>query len=121
MQFWLRESLKRRLNKSLACDWMRPETVKHFPLRQFYVQLEWQKKVHHALSTEKVTLHSVHELIKEMSLSAKITGLSRILNFIRRWTSDWWASPGQTQQAAYIPKSTRTSNVIIEGKGPFIN
>ncbi len=85
MQLWLRESLKRRLHKSA---WMRPETEKHFPFREFYVQLEWQKKVHHVLYTEKVTLHSIHELIEQMT--------------------------EQTQQAADKLKGERS--VIIEGK-----
>ena len=46
---------------------MREGTEKCFPLREFYVQLEWQKKVHHVLYTEKVTLHSIHELIEQMT------------------------------------------------------
>ncbi len=90
MQFWLRESLKRRLDKSLACDWMREETEKSFPLREFYVQLEWQRKVRRVLRTEKVTLHSIHELIEQMT--------------------------EQNQQATGKPKSKTISNVIIEGK-----
>ncbi len=88
MQLWLRESLKRRLRKSLACDWMREGTEKHFPLREFYVQLEWQKKVHNVLSTEKVTLHSIHQLIALMT--------------------------EQNQQAADRPKDE--TSVIVEGK-----
>ena len=88
IQLWLRRSLKRRLHKSLACDWMRPENEKHFPLREFYVQLEWQRKVHHVLSTKKVTLHSIHELIEQMT--------------------------EQNQQAA--DKLKGETSVIIEGK-----
>ena len=139
MQLWLRESLKRRLHKSLACDWMRPETEKHFPLREFYVQLEWQKKVRHALSTEKVTLHSIHELIEQMTeqnqpadgpksemsesrdttvLESKEkqkntirTKLSRIFKFSRQNMS----MPAE-QNHQTTDKGKTTSNVIIEGK-----
>ena len=46
---------------------MRPGTAKHFPLRQFYVQLEWQRKIDHVLRMEKVTLTSLNELIGKMT------------------------------------------------------
>ncbi len=102
IQGWLRESLKRRLHKSLACDWMRPETEKHFPLREFYVQLEWKKKVHHVLSTKKVTLQSIYELIEQMTLS-ECSGA------VASYSS-------QKEKNNIRPSTIRSSNVIVEGE-----
>ena len=87
IQNWNKESLKRRLHKSLSCDWMR--TAHQFPLRKFYVELEWQRKVREALWTERIRLDSLHDLINLMTSSDDQT------------TSD--------QQ--------RITSVIVEGKG----
>ena len=104
IQVWLRESLKRRLHKSLACDWMRPENVKYFSLRKFYVQLEWKKKVHHVLSTEKVTLHSIHELIELMTLP-ECSGMTALQS-----------NQGEKKSRKRPAPTIRSSNVIVEGK-----
>ncbi len=66
---YTKTSLKRRLKKSLSHDWI-PESRAHtFPLRNFYVQVNWSKKVRKAMREEKVTLTSLHELIKEKTKS----------------------------------------------------
>ncbi len=66
IQDWNKDSLKRRLQKSLAHDWI-PESRAHvFPLRKYYVQLEWRKKIREAMRTKTGTLTSIHELIQEM-------------------------------------------------------
>ena len=50
----------------MAHDWIPEDRAHVFPLRKYYVQLEWKKKIRHALTTETVTLTSIHELIKQM-------------------------------------------------------
>ncbi len=98
IQQWLRESLERRLHKSLACDWMPIHNVHQFPLRQFYVQLEWERKVHLALRTERVTLTSIHDLIQQMT---KAEGTEKQTTTSRIKESDRMTS----------------KSVLIEGKG----
>ncbi len=119
---WTRESLMRRLRKSLACDWMRPETVKHFPLRQFYVQLEWQQKIHHALRTEKVTLDSIHKVIEKMTIKAKGAERQKTTeqpsptynqdSTRRKYTY----SDKSDQEASASSSAIKISSIIIEGK-----
>ena len=75
MQQWIQESLRRRLHKSLSCDWIHPERAHHFSLREFYVQLDWEKNIRHALKIEKVTLTSIHELIKQVLSSSTISSV----------------------------------------------
>ncbi len=57
----------RRLKKSLSHDWIPERSAHKFPLRQYYVQLEWKKKIRTAMRSETVTLTSLHELIKEIT------------------------------------------------------
>ncbi len=65
IQDCLKESLKRKLKKSLSHDWI-PESRAHaFPLRGYYVQLNWRRKIRTAMETENVTMASLHELIME--------------------------------------------------------
>ena len=65
-------SLKRRLQKSLSNDWI-PETRAHaFPLRDYYVQLNWSRKLRTAMETESETFTSLQELIKEKIKPVKI-------------------------------------------------
>ncbi len=100
--------------------------MKQFPLRKFYVQLEWQKKLHHALTTETVTFHSIHELLEQMTISEipdtahskhlkieKGNNLSKIFKFMKRKKSH---SVDQRQHIENIKKVINTSNIIIEGK-----
>ena len=108
IQQWLRESLERRLVKSLACDWMSKDTAHEFKLRQFYVQLEWEKKIRHALRTERVTLTSIHELIKQVTA----TGDSKKKKTARKGTKRRkLAHPSQ------IITNMASKCVLIEGKG----
>lgn len=44
-------------------------TAHQFPLRKFYVELEWKRKVREALWTERVTLNSLNDLINLMKSS----------------------------------------------------
>ncbi len=101
----------RRLKKSLACDWMRPETVKQFPLRQFYVQLQWQRKIQQALRTDTVTLDSIHKLIEQMTACPKGTNIGKSPDTKRRKYTDG----NQQQGTSESPRSINVSSVIIEG------
>ena len=65
---WTKQSLKRRLNKSLSHDWIAERSAHKFPLRKYYVQLEWKQKVRTAMGSETRTLTSLHDLIKEIGI-----------------------------------------------------
>ncbi len=66
---WTQISLKTRLHKSLSHDWIHEKSSHKFPLRKYYVQLEWEKKERTAMGSETVTLTSIHELIKQLQQS----------------------------------------------------
>ena len=66
IQEWTQISLKKRLQKSLSHDWIHEKSSHKFPLRKYYVQLEWEKKERTAMGSKKVTLTSIHELIKQL-------------------------------------------------------
>ncbi len=91
IQNWTRQSLKRRLTKSLSHDWIHESMSHKFPLRQYYVQLEWKKKIRTAMGSETVKLTSVNELIKQLK-SPSSDGLDHAVAF----------------------------SVIIEGKIPYL-
>ncbi len=71
---WTKESLKRRLQKSLSHDWIHEKASHKFPLRQYYVQLEWKKKTRRATKSNIVTLTSIHDLVKQLTVSESGTG-----------------------------------------------
>ncbi len=66
IQGWIIQSLKRRLNKSLSHDWIPEKSSHKFPLRKYYVQLEWKQKVRTAMGSESVVLTSLHDFIKQI-------------------------------------------------------
>ena len=66
IQDWTKQSLKKRLAKSLSHDWINEKTSHKFPLRRYYVQLRWKKKVRTAMRSKTVTLTSIHDLIKQL-------------------------------------------------------
>ncbi len=74
IQDWTKQSLQRRLHKSLSHDWIDKKTSHKFPLRQYYVQLEWEKKERTAMGSRKVTLTSAHNLIKQLTMSKAAGG-----------------------------------------------
>ncbi len=63
---WTQQSLKKRLSKSLSHDWIHEEISHKFPLRQYYVQLEWKKKISTAMGSKYVTLTSIHDVINQL-------------------------------------------------------
>ena len=66
IQEWTQKSLKTRLQKSLSHDWIHESKSVKFPLRQYYVQLEWTQKIITAMGSKTVTLTSIHDLIKQL-------------------------------------------------------
>ncbi len=71
IQEFTKESLKRRLQKSLSYDWVPESRAYSFRLRENYVQLNWKRKLRKAMGVETVACTGLHELIKEkMKLSA---------------------------------------------------
>ena len=84
---WTQISLKKRLQKSLSHDWIHEKSSHKFPLRKYYVQLEWEKKERTAMGSETVTLTSIHDLIKQLQ-----------------------------QAGARASQLSNSSSVIIEGK-----
>ena len=72
IQYWVKQSLQRRLHKSLSHDWIHDDTSHKFQLRQYYVQLEWTKKIRTAMGSTTVTLLSLHDLIKQLTVDESI-------------------------------------------------
>ena len=69
IQEWIQKSLKIRLQKSLSHDWIHESKSVKFPLRKYYVQLEWEKKERTAMGSKTVTLTSIHDLIEQLQQS----------------------------------------------------
>ncbi len=66
IQEWTQKSLKMRLQKSLSHDWIHENKSVKFPLREYYVQLNWKQKKRTPRGSETVTFTSIHELIKQL-------------------------------------------------------
>ncbi len=95
IQDWTKESLKRRLKKSLSNDWMPQQSAHKFPLREYYVQLEWKQKIRRAMRSETITLTSLHDLIKQLGIATR---------------------NDKTQGSKAYSKNKNPPSVIIEGK-----
>ena len=94
IQEWTKQSLKRRLNKSLSHDWIPEKSAHKFPLRQYYVQLEWKQKRRTAMGSETRTLTSLHDLVKQMTS----------------------ATSGTSQEVAANQPQNNAPSVIVEGE-----
>ncbi len=95
IQNWTKQSLITRLKKSLSHDWIHESVSHKFPLREYYVQLEWEKKSRTAMGSNTEVLTSIHELIKQLTLSD--------------------SDAESLSAGAHLPKCDHPS-VIIEGK-----
>ena len=62
IQDWIKQSLEKRLKKSLSRDWLRNSDK--FRLRDFYVQLDLVRKIRRPLRSEQKSLTSIHELLE---------------------------------------------------------
>ena len=100
IQDWIKDSLKRRLNKSLSHDWIPEKRAHKFPLRQYYVQLEWKKKVRTAMGSETITLTSLNDLIKQLGLES---------------SDNSSLEPATKKKKPNYP-SIQASSIIVEGK-----
>ncbi len=71
--------MQRRLRNFLTTDWLPEDKRENIPLRTFYIQLEWKKKVtlSRPYSTELQDSLSLNELVK--SLKPDTTDVSAIL------------------------------------------
>ena len=128
---WTEQSLKRRLNKSLSHDWFPEKSAHKFPLRQYYVQLEWKKKIRTAVGSDRVTLTSLHDLVKQLTSEThgnseegapnsddtliKHKKLVRLQNLIKKIRGK-----RKAEKTPVTPKQSQsqisTSSVLVEGK-----
>ena len=63
-----KESLRRRLRNFLSTDWLPHEKAKTFPLRGYYVNLDWLKKIKKAMKDELVPMSRIHDLFKQLDI-----------------------------------------------------
>ena len=75
IKIWTKKSLCTRLQKSLSYDWIHPERAHSFPLRKYYVQLEWQKKERTVVGIEREKLTSINEVIEQINAANLIMSL----------------------------------------------
>ncbi len=64
---WTQQSLNTRLKKSLSYDWIHESRAHTFPLKEYYVQLEWQEKKREAHGFSRVKMTSINEVIKHIT------------------------------------------------------
>ena len=86
LEDWTKQSLKRRLQKSLSNDWIKESSSHKFPLRQFYVQLEWEKKIRKAMGSEREVLTSIHDFLQQIIPAGD--GREMAQEGKNRWTED---------------------------------
>ena len=58
-----RDSLERNFKNALSHDWIPHDRAKTFPLKDFYVNLEWRRKVKGAIRNTKTRIGSLHEML----------------------------------------------------------
>ena len=63
-----KESLRRRLRNFLTTDWLPHDKAKTFPLRGYYVNLDWLKKIKKAMKDELVPMSKIHDLFKQIDI-----------------------------------------------------
>ncbi len=74
MQDWTKRSLETRLKKSLAHDWIPEKDAHRYPLREYYVELQWTRTIRKGMKRETVTLTSLPDLIKKMQEERRYDG-----------------------------------------------
>ena len=124
IQAWTKESLKTRLNKSLSNDWIPERSAHKFPLRQYYVQLEWKQKIRTAMGSETKTLTSLHELLKEITLTENLRNdeaaakkhqtLQRLRSVLKNIRGKWKYKKTGGKAAKHHPINVKS--IIIEGE-----
>ncbi len=48
----------------MSYDWQPEDTSYHFPLKKYYVQLEWTRKIRTPVGFKRESVASIHDLIK---------------------------------------------------------
>ena len=58
----VKRQLRRRCRNALSTDWLPDEKAKSFPLRDYYSDLGWKKKVKKAMRDTSVELKRIHNI-----------------------------------------------------------
>ena len=101
---------------------MPERTARKFPLREYYVQLEWKKKIRTVMGNKTVTLTSIHDLIKHLTLSDSDAGSPGVRSHHRErgssYDSDDSGVSEDEEDSMERARHTRDeiSSIIIEGK-----
>ena len=59
---WSRRHCAGRCRNALSTDWLPDEKAKTFPLRDYYSDLGWKKKVKRAMRDTSVRLKRIHDI-----------------------------------------------------------
>ena len=58
----VKRQLRRRCRNALSTDWLPDEKAKTFPLRDYYSDLGWKKKVKRAMRDTSIELKRIHDI-----------------------------------------------------------
>ena len=73
----LKESLRRRCRNYLSHDWLPKDKARSFPLKKYYVELDWMRKLKKALRDEQIPMNRIHDIFLLNIQSNCITVLIR--------------------------------------------
>ena len=76
IQAYTRESLRRRLRNYLSNDWLPVNKSKSFPLKRFYVELNWTKTIKGLQDTQE-PMNRIHDIFTLNIGSSAVTVLVR--------------------------------------------
>ena len=74
IQTLTKESLRRRLKNYLSNDWLPVDNAKSFPLKQFYVELNWTKTIK-GLRDRQEPMNRIHDIFTLNIGSSAVTVL----------------------------------------------
>ena len=58
----MKRQLRRRCRNALSTDWLPDEKAKTFPLRDYYSDLGWKKRVKKAMRDTRVELKRIYDI-----------------------------------------------------------
>ena len=76
IQTYTKESLRRRLRNYLSNDWLPVNKSKSFPLKRFYVELNWTKTIK-GLRDRQESMNKIHDIFTLNIGSSAVTVLVR--------------------------------------------
>ena len=76
IQTYTKESLRRRLRNYLSNDWLPVNKAKSFPLKRFYVELNWTKTIKGLRDTQE-PMNRIHDIFTLTIVSSAVTVLVR--------------------------------------------